>query len=46
MVRLQIIGVEKVTEEVRYRQTKAPLKVGDEHDAFAGFRYRHSLPRQ
>jgi hypothetical protein len=45
MVRLQLVGVEEVSEEVRRRQTKAPLEVGNEHYAFAGFRGRRSLSR-
>jgi hypothetical protein len=46
VVRLQIVGVEEVPEEVRHRQTKAPLEVGNEHYAFAGFRCRHYLSRR
>jgi hypothetical protein len=45
MMRLQVVGVEEVPEEVRRRQTKAPLEVGDEDDSFAGFRCRHSFSR-
>jgi hypothetical protein len=45
MVRLQAVRVEEVPEEVRGRQTEAPLKVGDEDDAFAGFRCRYSFSR-
>jgi hypothetical protein len=43
MVRLQVVGVEAVLEEVRRRQTKTSLEVGDEHDAFVGFWCRHNL---
>jgi hypothetical protein len=46
MMRLQVIGVEEVPEEVRRRQTEAPLEVGNEDDAFAGFRCRCSLSRR
>jgi hypothetical protein len=46
MVRLQVIGVEDVPEEVRRRQAETPLEVGDEDDSFAGFRCRRCFPRR
>jgi hypothetical protein len=46
MVGLQLVGVEEVPEEVRHRQAKTPFEVGNEHDAFAGFRCRYGLSRQ
>jgi hypothetical protein len=46
MVRLQVVGVKDVPEEVRRRQAKTLLEVGDEDDSFAGFRCRRSFPRR
>jgi hypothetical protein len=46
MVRLQVVCVEEIPEEVRCRQAEAPLEVGDEDNAFVGFRCRHSFSRR
>jgi hypothetical protein len=46
MVRLQVVGVEEVPEEVRRRQTETPLEVGNKDNSFAGFRCRRSLSRR
>jgi hypothetical protein len=46
MVGLQVIGVQEVPEEVRYRQTEASLEMRDKDNAFAGLRCRHSLSRR
>jgi hypothetical protein len=46
MVRLQVVGVEDVPEEVRRRQAETPLEVGNEDDSFAGLRCRRSLSRR
>jgi hypothetical protein len=46
MMGLQVISIQEISEEVRYRQTEASLKVRDEDDAFAGFRCRHDLSRR
>jgi hypothetical protein len=43
MMRLQIVVVQKVPEEIANRQSEASFKVGDEDDSYAGFRCRHSL---
>jgi hypothetical protein len=42
-MRLQAVGIQEVPEEVTNRQSESPLKVGDEDDAFARLRCRHSL---
>jgi hypothetical protein len=46
MMRLQVVGIQEVLEEVANRQSEASLKVRDEDDAFAGLRCRHSLSRR
>jgi hypothetical protein len=46
MVGLQVIGIQKVPEEVANRQTKASLKMRDEDDAFARLRCQHNLSRR
>jgi hypothetical protein len=43
MMRLQIVVVQKVPEEVADRQSEASLEVGDEENSFTGLRCRHSL---
>jgi hypothetical protein len=43
MMRLEIVVVQKVPEEVANRQSEASLKVGDEDDLFVRLRCRHSL---
>jgi hypothetical protein len=43
MMRLQVVGVEEVPEEVRCRQAETSLEVSNEDDSFAGFRCRHDL---
>jgi hypothetical protein len=43
MMRLQIVVVQKVPEEIANRQSEASLKVGDEDDPFARLRCRYSL---
>jgi hypothetical protein len=42
-MRLHIIVVQKVPEEIANRESEASLEVGDEDDSFAGLRCRHSL---
>jgi hypothetical protein len=46
MMRLQVVGVEEVPEEVRRWQTETPLEVGNEDNSFAGFRCRRSFSRR
>jgi hypothetical protein len=43
MMRLEIVVVQKVPEEVANRQSEASLKVGDEDDLFVRLRCWHSL---
>jgi hypothetical protein len=43
MMRLQIVVVQKVSEEIANRQSEASLKVRDEDNSFAELRCWHSL---